>query len=124
MFAAGIAILRRDPTDRAPPFRPLVRPGARPALADHGDLDPARVGDLLLDRRRGLVGDQRRLLVVDLAGVDDDADLAPGAHREHPLDPWVARGDVLEIAEPRDVLLERLTAGPGASARDRVGRLH
>ena len=53
--------------------RPLrVRPGSarvrrRTALADHRDLDLARVLHLPLDRRRDLVGDQRGPLVVDLA---------------------------------------------------------
>ena len=57
------------------------------ALADDRDLDPARELDLLLDRGRDLVGDQRGLLVVDLARVDDHPDLATRAHREDPLDP-------------------------------------
>ena len=63
-------------------------------------------------------------VVVDLARVDDHPDLAPGAHREHPLDALVAGGDLLEVAQPADVLLERLAAGPGPGARDGVGGLH
>ena len=66
----------RDPIegdDGVAAATPAVRPrlfgeGARPALADDGDLDPARVVELLLDLLRGLLGDHRGLLVVDRPG--------------------------------------------------------
>src|SRR4051794_28360440 len=102
---------------------PSVRPGARPRLADDGHLDPARVRDLLLDGRRGLVGDEGRALVIDLARIDDHPNLAARAHAEHPADGRMAARDVLEVAQPRYVLLERLAARPGPRAGDRVRRL-
>src|SRR3954452_4781611 len=97
-----------------------VGPGARPRLADDGHLDATRVRDVLLDGRRCFVRDEGRALVVHLARVDDHPNLPAGAHGEHPVDGWMAARDVLEIAQPRDVLLERLAARTGSRARDRV----
>src|SRR5215211_1636722 len=95
----------------------------RPALADHGNPDPARVVHLLLDRLRDFVRDHRRLVVVDLTRIDDHPDLAPGPHREDPLDATVARRDLLEVAKPPDVLLEGVAARAGPRAGDGVRRL-
>ena len=51
-------------------------------------------------------------------GVDHDADLAAGLHRVDLVDALVAGGDLLEVAQALDVLLERLAAGARAGRRD------
>src|SRR5688572_23443107 len=51
-----------------------------PRLADDGDLDLARIFELLLDLARDLVGQQDRAVVVERAGHDHHADLAAGLH--------------------------------------------
>ena len=57
------------------------------------------------------------------ARLDHDADLAAGLHRVDLVDAVVAGGDLLEVAQALDVLLERLAAGAGAGAGQRVGGL-
>ena len=57
-----------------------VLDGAR--LADDGDLDLARVGQLLLDLLDDVAGQPRCRQVVDLLGPDEDAHLAPGLDGE------------------------------------------
>src|SRR5687768_15419894 len=81
-----------------------------PRLPDDGDLDLARVLELLLDLPRDLVGEQDGAVVVERAGRDHDADLAPGLHRVDLVHAVVAGRDLLEVAEALDVLLERLAA--------------
>ena len=80
--------------------------------------------NLLLDGGGGLVGDERGLVVVDLAGVDDDPHLSSGAHCQHALDARVARRDLLQVAEAGDIFLERFTSSPRPRAGYRVRRLH
>ena len=55
---------------------------------------------------------------------DHHADLAAGLHRVDLVDAVVARGDLLEVAQALDVLLERLAARARARAGERVGGLH
>src|SRR5918998_3411785 len=104
-------------------FMPLssVVGGAR--LPDHGDLDLARVLELLLDLARDLVAEQDGAVVVERPGHDHHADLAAGLHRVDLVDALVAGGDVLEVAQALDVLLERLPARARAGTRQRVGGL-
>src|SRR4051794_22466478 len=89
-------------------------------LANHRYLDLPGVFELLLDVPRDLVRDQRSALVVDLLGLHDHADLAPGLHRVDLLDAVVAARDLLEVAQALDVLLERLAAGARTRARERI----
>ena len=63
-------------------------------------------------------------LVVHLAGIDDHPDLAPRSHRVDALDAVVARGDLLELAQPLDVLLQRVAAGAGTRPGERVRDLN
>src|SRR5919204_1800271 len=79
-----------------------------PGLADHGHLDLAGVLELLLDLAGDLAGEGRGVVVVDRPRGHDHADLAAGLHRVHLVDAFVARGDVLELAQALDVLLQRL----------------
>src|SRR5215211_4705285 len=94
-----------------------------PRLPDDGDLDLPWVLELLLDLARDLVGEQDRPVVVERVGLDHDADLAAGLHGVDLVDAVVAGGDVLEVAQALDVLLERLAARAGARAGERVRRL-
>src|SRR3954454_14463263 len=95
----------------------------RARLPDHGDLDLARVLELLLDLAGDLVAEQDGAVVVERAGHDHHADLAAGLHRVDLVDAVVAGGDLLEVAQALDVLLERFAAGAGAGAGERVGGL-
>src|SRR4051794_15052636 len=104
-------------------FTALTSVVGRPRLPDHGDLDLAGVFELLLDLARDLVAEQHRAVVVERAGDDHHADLAAGLHRVDLVDAVVARGDLLEVSQALDVLLQRLTARARAGTRERVGRL-
>src|ERR687892_2847814 len=104
-------------------FMPSSSVVGRARLADHGHLDLAGVLELLLDLARDLVREQYRAVVVERARRDHHADLAAGLHRVDLVDAVVARGDVLEVAQALDVLLQRLAARAGARAGERVGGL-
>src|SRR5215217_2576989 len=95
-----------------------------PRLPDDRDLDLAGVLELLLDLAGDLVGEQDGAVVVERAGLHHHADLAAGLHGVDLVDAVVARGDVLEVAQALDVLLERLAARAGPAPGERVGRLH
>src|SRR5215208_7513310 len=94
-----------------------------PRLPDDRDLDLAGVLELLLDLAGDLVGEQDGAIVVERARQHHHADLAAGLHGVDLVDAVVAGGDVLEVAEALDVLLQRLAAGTGPRARKRVGGL-
>src|SRR5579884_114578 len=108
------------------PVRELTRPApsarvlGRAALADDRHLDLPRVLELPLDLAGDLVGQQCGGVVVDLAGGHHHPDLAPGLHRVDLVDAVVAHRDLLEVAQPLDVLLKRLAARPRPGARERV----
>src|SRR5512146_899100 len=55
-------------------------------LANDGDLDLARVGQLVLDLLDDVAGEPGRGQVVDLVRPDEDPDLAAGLDRERLLD--------------------------------------
>ena len=120
---AGARLALRDPRDarRARPGLASVVGG--PRLPDDGDLDLARVLELLLDLAGDLVAEQDGAVVVERARHDHDADLAAGLHGVDLVDAVVAGGDLLEVAQALDVLLERLAAGARAGAGERVGGL-
>src|SRR6185295_9562228 len=96
----------------------------RAGLADDRDLDLARVGQLGLDLARDVLGEPERLVVRELAAVDDDAHLAAGLDRERLLHPLEGGGDLLELLEPLHVGLEDLAAGAGPGGGEGVGRGH
>src|SRR5215203_2546835 len=95
----------------------------RPRLPDDRHLDLTGVLELLLDLARDLVAEQYCAVVVERARHDHDADLAAGLHRVDLVDAVVAGGDLLEVAQALDVLLERLPARARAGARQSVGGL-
>src|SRR5215218_7144198 len=92
-----------------------------PRLPDDGHLDLAGILELLLDLARDLVREQDGAVVVERAGLHHHADLAAGLHGVDLVDAVVARGDVLEVAEALDVLLERLAARTRPADGQRVG---
>src|SRR3954447_14235703 len=104
-------------------FTALTSVVGRPRLPDHGHLDLAGVLELLLDLAGDLVAEQHGAVVVERAGNDHYADLAAGLHRVDLVDAVVAGGDLLEVAQALDVLLERFAAGAGTGAGERVGGL-
>ncbi len=61
-----------------------------PGLADDGDADLARVGQLLLDLLGHVAGQHGRADVVDVVRAHHDPDLAAGLHREDLLDAGLA----------------------------------
>src|SRR4051795_8942113 len=95
----------------------LLRVLDRARLPDHGYLDLARELELLLDLAGDLVREQGGAVVVELTRRNHDADLAPGLHRVDLVHARVAGRDLLEVAQPGDVLLERLPTGAWPSAR-------
>src|SRR6185312_12739063 len=95
-----------------------------PRLPDDGDLDLPGVLELLLDLASDLVREQHGAVVVERARNHHHADLAAGLHGVDLVDAVVAGGDLLEVAQALDVLLERLAAGTRAGAGQRVGGLH
>src|SRR4051794_22894998 len=93
--------------------RGSLREVDRPRLADDRHLDLPRVLELGLDLARDGPAERHRGVVADRLGRDDDPDLAAGLHRVDLLHALVAGGDVLELAQALDVLLERLATGAG-----------
>src|SRR3954453_5088380 len=83
------------------------------ALADHSHLDLPRVVELVFDLAGDLVRQKHCAVVVDLAGMDDHADLAAGLERIPLLDAGPPRRQLLERFEPFDVVLEALAARAG-----------
>src|ERR671921_584391 len=69
-----------------------------PRLPDDRHLDLTRVLELLLDLAGDLVREQHRAVVVEGAGHDHDADLAPGLHRVDLVDAVVAGGGLAATA--------------------------
>src|SRR5262245_12170510 len=98
-------------------MRALLRVLDRAGLADHGDANLTRVGELGLDLLRDVLRQPQRLLVGELVAVDDDAHLAARLDGEGFLHALERRGDLLELLEPLDVGLEDLA--PRARARRR-----
>src|SRR5215213_5103236 len=79
----------------------------RPRLADHRHLDLPGILELLLDLAGDLVREEHRAVVVQRPRLDHHADLAPGLHGVDLVHAVVARGDLLQVAQALDVLLER-----------------
>src|SRR5262245_17127669 len=121
-FAAPVmtAVLPPSRPTSSPPIALLLGVLDRPGLADDGDLDLARVGQLLLDLLDDVTGEPAGRQVVDLLGPDEDADLATRLDREGPIDPAEALGDRLQVLEPLHVRIHRLAAGARSRRADRV----
>src|SRR5687767_13756828 len=110
-----------SPTKRSfTPARRSLRVLDRTGLADDGDLDLPRVGEVLLDLLGDVAREPDRLLVGDLLAVHDDADLAARLDGEALLHALEARRDLLELLEPLHVSLEDLAARAGAGGGEAV----
>src|SRR5690348_9610622 len=91
-----------------------------PGLADYGDADLSRVGELLFDLLGDVAGDHLGLDVVDPVGLDHDPDLAAGLHREDLFHAFVPASDLLQALQALDVHLQRLAPGTRTAAAHRV----
>src|SRR5665213_991211 len=91
-----------------------------PRLADHGDLDGARVLQVRLDAPPEFLGDVAGPVVRDLLRGHDDAYLPAGLYGERLLDPADRHRELLQPLEPLDVVLHGLGARAGAGRGDRV----
>ena len=85
--------------------------------------DGAGVFQLVLNPFDDLVGQERHLLVFDLFRLDDNPDLAAGLDGVALFDAIEGRGNLLQLFQPLDVVLEVFPSGAGAGRRDGVGRL-
>src|SRR5439155_26366235 len=76
---------------------PLVCNLHGPRFADHGDLDFARVVELLLDGAGDVAAGFHRLAVVECGGVGDDTQLSAGLDGVRMLDTGEALGQGLQL---------------------------
>lgn len=58
-------------------FRMLFSVGYGTGLSDHSDLDLSRISHLLLDLLGDVSGESSGLVIADLLGANNDAELAP-----------------------------------------------
>ena len=93
-------------------------------LADDVDLDLAGVFEFGLDLLGKIVGEQDHVVLGDFLGLDHDADLAAGLDGVGFFDAGEGIGQLFELFEPADIVLDVLTACTGACSGDGVGRLH
>src|SRR6266849_2067781 len=93
-----------------------------PRLADHCDPDLAWKAKLRFDSLSDVSRHQLGSRVVDLLRLDQDPNLAAGLDGVRLLDALERVGDFLQLFQPLDVGLERLTPSTGASRRDGVCR--
>src|SRR3954451_24894852 len=102
----------------------LTRVFDSPCFTDDGDLDLARVLELVFDPLSDVLREPDGLLVADAIAFDDNADLAARLQRERLRHALERIGDALELFEAFDVGLEDVAPGAGASRGDGVRRLH
>ena len=88
-----------------------------------GYLDLAGVGQLVLDLLGDIAREQDHLVLADVLRLDHDADLAAGLDGVAAGDAGEALGDLLELFETLDVVLDVLAARAGTGRGDRVRRL-
>src|SRR2546428_4750227 len=93
----------------------------RASLADHRDFDLAGVLQRVLDLLRDIARESRGLKVVELFGLDHDADLAARLDRERLLDTREAVRHALELLQSLDVVRDDLAPSARARSADGVG---
>ena len=88
------------------------------------DLDLTRVLELALELLDDLVRDDHHLLVVDLLRLHRYADFSARLDGVSLVDTREAVGDLLDLLEPLDVVLEVLASRSGSRRGDGVRRLY
>src|SRR5439155_17308622 len=112
---------------RAGPRRRCFRSGAlfgvlhRASLANDRDFHLTGVLQRVLDLLRDVSGEARGLKIVELLGLDDNADLATRLDRERFLDAGEAVGDARELLQTLDGIRDDLAASAGSRRADGVG---
>ena len=76
------------------------------------DLDHAGVAQLVLNLDRELASQQDHIFVLDLFGLDDDADLAAGLECKALVDALHAAGQLFQLLQTLDVGFEIFAAFP------------
>src|SRR6266542_4464611 len=90
--------------------------GAR--LANHRDLDLARIFELVFDTARDILRQPDGFLVGDLFALDHDADLAAGLQRDRLRHAAERIGNAFQLLESLDVRLEDVAARSRTRGRD------
>ncbi len=93
-------------------------------FAQDVNLDLAGVGEFVLDLLGDVAGQKDHLVLTDGLGLDHDADLAAGLDGVGARDARKALGNLLQLFEALDIVLDVLTAGAGARGRDGIGSLN
>lgn len=86
----------------------------RPTLADDGDADLARIGQILFDLFSNIFAKDIRGVVVHVIGIDHDPDFAPGLNGIGLSHPVEAGGDAFQFFEALDVIFEQFLARAGS----------
>src|SRR5439155_19371959 len=90
-----------------------VRIVHRARLADDGDLDLARILELVLDAPRDVLREPDGFFIGDLLAFDHDADLAARLQRERLRDALERVSDAFELLEPPHIRLEDVASSAG-----------
>src|SRR3990170_6951429 len=123
MFTEGrtFQCARRPRARRCRPAERLFRVLHRAPFADDGDLDLARVIQVLLYLLADLLRHPVGAEVINLFGLDDDAYLAAGLDGERLLDAREGVRHRLQRLQPLQVLVHGLATSARPAAADRVG---
>ena len=92
-------------------------------FADDVDPDLAGILHLLLDGLGDLLRQNADAVVVDILGLDHDAHLAAALDGVALFDALEAVGNLFQLLQPLDVVLQALPAGAGPGRGNRVRRL-
>ena len=120
----GVPKKRRRNIRRRFPHSVLLRELGAAGLADDVDLDLSRIFQLIFNALGDLAGEHIGALVGDVLRLDHDAHLAAGLNRERLFHAREAVGNLLQLFETTDVVLDALAARTRTSRGNRVGRLN
>ena len=98
----------------------LFSVGYGTGLSDHSDLDLSRISHLLLDLLGDVSGESSGLVIADLLGANNDAELAAGLDGVALCDSRIGGGKVFHSLEPLDVRLDDLTTGSRTGTGNRI----
>src|SRR3990172_11173255 len=83
-----------------------------PALPDHGNLNLARIGQLIMDLFGHLAGNLRCLGIRDILLFNNDANLPAGGYGVGLLHPFKGSSNLLQILQALDIRLKGLPPCP------------